>query len=71
MTDTSTGLDPAMFAAVQGAREIGLIDCDFSAGRSQGLAGAPTFWNAAEEFKAMASALQRNGLITTNHSRLV
>jgi len=75
-TQTSA-LGAVMFAAVQGAGEIGLIGCDFSAGRSQGLAGtqaaaaATTFSGAAEEFKAMAAALQRNGLTATNYSWLV
>lgn len=75
-TQTSA-LGAVMFAAVQDAREIGLIGCDFSAGRSQGLAGtqaaagATTFSGAAEEFKAMAAALQRNGVTAINHSWLV
>jgi hypothetical protein len=63
-----------IFAAANGARDIGLIGCDFSAGRaqaaqsSQGVPDARVFAGAAGAFEAMRCALERPGVHAVNHS---
>lgn len=71
--DHTSALSAVMFAAVNGAREIGLIGCDFSGGRAAIVGDAQpdpgnVFTGAADEFIRMAAALARNGVIATNHS---
>lgn len=73
----TSALSAVLFAAQCGAREIGLIGCDFSAGRAasvgtaQVAAGRSTFSGAAAEFRQIAAFLDRSGISATNHSWLV
>lgn len=75
--DHTSALTAVLFAAMNGSREVGLIGCDFSAGRAasagstQGAATASTFSGAAAEFHKLAEALGRQGVAVTNHSWLV
>ncbi|WP_152608725.1 hypothetical protein [Croceibacterium mercuriale] len=73
----TSALTAVLFAALQGSREIGLIGCDFSAGRAHSIAaaqpGATTniFSEAIGELSAMTEALSWRGVTVTNHSWLV
>jgi hypothetical protein len=72
--DHTSALSAVLFAAIHGARDIGLIGCDFSAGRAASVsadqAGSDVniFSGAAEEFRRIASALARTGTSVVNHS---
>lgn len=72
----TSALSAVLFAAVQGSMKIGLIGCDFSAGRALA-AGDPTtatsatFSGASGEFRQMAACLERFGVSVTNHSWLL
>lgn len=72
--DHSSALTAILFAAINGAREIGLIGCDFSAGRSAAVAAvqyapdASVFAGAVGEFHRIREALTREGVTVTNHS---
>lgn len=73
----TSALTAILFAAINGSREIGLIGCDFSAGRAdsaqstQAAATQQTFAGAAGEFATMKVALARDGIELINHSWLV
>lgn len=75
--DHTSALSAVLFAAQCGATDIGLIGCDFSAGRAnfavgtQGTIGAQAFAGAAGELQGMATAMARDGIAITNHSWLV
>lgn len=75
--DHTSALTAILFAAMNGAADIGLIGCDFSAGRAasaattQAAPDASVFSGAAAEFRKLASALERNGVDVTNHSWLI
>ncbi|AKM11296.1 hypothetical protein [Croceicoccus naphthovorans] len=77
VVETTSALSAAILAGIMGAREIGLIGCDFSAGRAgsvdtlQKAAGATQFRDARSRFEAIAAMLDRHGIATTNHSWLV
>lgn len=69
----SSALSAVLFAAQHGASEIGMIGCDFSAGRAAVGSGqtAPTathFAGAAVELRSLSAALARAGVTVTNHS---
>lgn len=70
----SSALTAVVFAAMQGAREIGLIGCDFSSGRASGVAdgqsavGAGSFDKAAGVLRGISAMLARHGIACTNHS---
>lgn len=71
--DHTSALSAVLFAAVNGAREIGLIGCDFSAGRALAAGSdqpdpGTTFSGAAAELGRMAEALKRQGITVVNHS---
>ncbi|MGX7927840.1 hypothetical protein ACWPMX_14830 [Tsuneonella sp. HG094] len=72
--DHTSALSAVIFAAANGARDIGLIGCDFSAGRaqavqsSQGVPDSRVFAGAAGAFEAMRCALERSGVHAVNHS---
>ena len=64
-----------MFAAMNGARRIGLIGCDFSGGERSSLAagvqelpGSKFFSGAASELAKIKIAMARSGIEITNHS---
>jgi len=73
----TSALSAVLFAAIHGSRDIGLIGCDFSAGRAslaQDSSSAPTaqtFSGAAAELKAMQSALLRAQVNVVNYSWLL
>lgn len=73
----TSALSAVLFAAMQGAAEIGLIGCDFSAGRAssakdQGsVPNEKVYGGASVEFRKMAEMLAREGVTVTNHSWLV
>jgi hypothetical protein len=75
--DHSSALTAVLFAATMGSREIGLIGCDFSAGRAasansaQDVPDATIFAAAPAELRNMQQALARQSIIVTNHSWLV
>lgn len=75
--DHTSALTAVLFAAMHGSRSIGLIGCDFSAGRAstvattQDIPTANTFSGAASEFRKLAAALARQDVEVTNHSWLV
>ena len=72
--DHTSALSAVLFAAQNGAAEIGLIGCDFSAGRAatvestQQVPDDKMFGGAAAEFRQMEAALARQGIAVTNHS---
>ncbi|MDZ4307479.1 hypothetical protein [Allopontixanthobacter sp.] len=73
--DHSSALTAIIFAAMNGARRIGMIGCDFSAGERaeiargfQELPGPKFFAGAAGELARIQSALARRGIEVTNHS---
>ena len=73
--DHTSALTAIIFAAMNGAKKIGLIGCDFSTGgrakaaqSTQALPGPKFFVGAAGEFAKMAEALARLGVEVTNHS---
>lgn len=73
--DHTSALTAIIFAAMNGARKIGLIGCDFSSGAraiaaqsSQPLPGSKFFAGAASEFGKIQVALARLGIEVTNHS---
>lgn len=73
--DHTSALTAILFAAIHGARRIGMIGCDFSGGaRSkiaegvQELPGPKFFSGAAGEFARIQAALARSGIEVTNHS---
>ncbi len=73
--DHTSALTAIIFAAMNGARKIGLIGCDFTAGERakaaqspQALPGSRFFIGAAGEFARIQSALARSGIQVTNHS---
>lgn len=73
--DHTSALTAIIFAAMNGARRIGLIGCDFTAGErakaaqsTQALPGTKFFIGAADEFARIQSALGRTGIQITNHS---
>lgn len=73
----TSALSAILFAAIHGAREIGLIGCDFSAGRAasvqsnQVAASQSTFSGATAEFHRIAAMLARHDIAITNHSWVV
>ena len=75
--DHTSALSAVLFAASQGSRDIGMIGCDFSAGRaagansSQDVPDARTFSGARQEFEKMALPLKAQGVSLVNHSWLV
>lgn len=75
--DHTSALTAVLFAAMNGAAEIGLIGCDFSAGRAasvvdaQGSLAASVFSGAVPELQGMTAALARSNITVTNHSWLV
>lgn len=73
--DHTSALTAVIFAAMNGARRIGLIGCDFSAGERsrvaagvQELPGSKFFSGAAGELAKLRIALARSGIEVTNHS---
>lgn len=73
--DHTSALTAIIFAAMNGARKIGMIGCDFSGeARSkiaqgvQALPGPKCFSGAADEFARIQTALARSGIEVTNHS---
>lgn len=70
----SSALTAILFAAMNGARDIGLIGCDFSTGRAKSAQSSQAdpqgqiFFAAAQEFRKMAAALARSNVTVTNHS---
>lgn len=75
--DHTSALTAVVFAATMGAREIGMIGCDLSAGRAASVdsrqitpEGNP-FTGAIAELEGLQAALARHGVALTNHSWLV
>lgn len=75
--DHTSALTAVVFAATMGAREIGMIGCDLSAGRAVSVqsaqitpAGNP-FAGAIAELENLQAALARQAVVLTNHSWLV
>lgn len=73
--DHTSALTAVILAAMSGARRIGLIGCDFSAGErskfvqgAQGLPAAKFFSGAANELAKIATALARFGVEVTIHA---
>lgn len=71
--ETTSALSAVLFAAMNGASEIGLIGCDFSAGRAGVVQSGQSdpgnmFSRAVHTFKSMANALARQGVLAKNHS---
>ena len=71
--DHTSALTAVLFAAMNGSCEIGLIGCDFSAGRAASVAGSQVdpgnvFEGAIGEFRQLSDALDRQGITVTNHS---
>lgn len=74
--DHTSALTATLFAATQGAAEVGLIGCDFSTGRASGIAGHQAdpginLQGAAGVFRQLTPALARQGVDVVNHSWLV
>lgn len=72
--DHTSALSAVMFAATNGAREIGLVGCDFSADRAESVGSdqakpdSHVFEGAAGEFCRLQSAFADLGVAVTNHS---
>lgn len=75
--DHSSALTAILFAISAGSREIGMIGCDFSAGRaasaqsSQDIPDGNVFAGAPAVLREMQAALARHAIEVTNHSWLV
>lgn len=75
--DHSSALTAILFAAAMGSKAIGLIGCDFSAGRAasansaQDVPDAKVFSAAPAKFRKIQEALATQGIAVTNHSWLV
>jgi hypothetical protein len=74
--ETTSALSATLFAAMNGAVEVGLIGCDFSAGRAGVVKSDQSdpgnmFSRAIDTFEHMSAALARQGVAATNHSWLV
>lgn len=73
----TSALTAILFAAMMGSNTIGMIGCDFSAGRAPSMAavqaGVPAnaFSEAAGELTGMSKALESYGITVTNYSWLV
>lgn len=72
--DHTSALTAVLFAAINRPASIGLIGCDFSAGRAASVSSlqapvqANVFAGAIAELKGMSEALGREGIVVTNHS---
>lgn len=74
VVDYTSALTAMVFAAINGAQDISLIGCDFSAGRAQSVdtvqqaSGAATFGDARGEYDRIAAMLERHGVAARNLS---
>lgn len=74
VVDHTSALSAVIFAAINGARNIGLVGCDFSAGRAESVRSdqatpdSQIFAGAAGEYHRLREALRALGLEVTNHS---
>ncbi|MEO0031008.1 MAG: hypothetical protein RIS94_766 [Pseudomonadota bacterium] len=74
VVDHTSALSAILFAAMNGAHSVGMIGCDFSAGRAasvaslQALPDKAIFSGAAGELRRLQAALARQGVEVVNHS---